>query len=86
MNHHGMPIASSTERSSVNTLGITEAPTANTPASMAEASVEKMVTRHATDFAWASWPAPSAAPTNDCAAMASESSTRARKFHSCSTT
>ncbi len=86
MNHHGTPIASSTERSSVNTLGITEAPTAKMPASTAEASVEKIVTRHATDFACASCPAPSAAPTSDCAAMASESSTSARKFHSCSTT
>ena len=56
------------------------------PASTAEASVEKIVTRHATDFACASWPAPSAAPTNDCAAIASESNTSARKFHSCSTT
>ena len=45
-----------------------------------------MVTRHATDLACASCPAPSAAPTNDCAAMASESSTSARKFHNCSTT
>src|SRR5258708_30599160 len=35
MNHHGTPIASSTDRSSVNTLGITAAPTATTPASTA---------------------------------------------------
>ena len=48
--------------------------------------MEKIVTRHATDLACASWPAPSAAPTSDCAAIASESSTSARKFHSCSTT
>src|SRR5690349_227044 len=45
MNHHGTPIASSTERSSVNTLGNTDAPTANTPANTPEARVEKMVTR-----------------------------------------
>ena len=48
--------------------------------------MEKMVTRHATDLACANSPAPSAAPTSDCAAIASESSTSARKFHSCSTT
>src|SRR5690349_19505047 len=71
MNHHGTPIASSTDLSSVNTLGNTDAPTANTMASTAAASVEKIVTRHATDFACANWPAPSAAPTNDCAAIAS---------------
>src|SRR3954447_17146361 len=85
MNHQGTPIASSTERSSVNTFGNTDAPTAKTPASTADATVEKIVTRHATDLACASCPAPSAAPTSDCAAIASESSTSARKFHSCST-
>src|SRR3954454_766356 len=69
MNHHGTPIASSTERSSVKALGKTDAPTANTPASTAEATVEKMVTRHATDLACSNCPAPSAAPTSDCAAM-----------------
>src|SRR5215208_298784 len=86
MNHHGTPIASSTERSSVKTLGNTDAPTAKITASTPEARVEKIVTRQATDLACASCPAPRAAPTNDCAAIASESSTSARKFHSCSTT
>src|SRR3954451_10382489 len=60
MNHHGTPIASSPERSSVNTLGNTDAPTAKTPARTAEATVEKIVTRQATDLACASSPAPSA--------------------------
>src|SRR6185503_1043595 len=81
MNHHGTPIASSTERSSVNTLGKTDAPMANTPASTAEATAEKIATRHATDLACANSPAPSAAPTSDCAAIANESSTSARKHH-----
>jgi len=48
MNHHGTPIASSTDRSSVKMLGNTEAPTAKMPANTADASVEKIVTRHAT--------------------------------------
>src|SRR3954468_969017 len=86
MNHHGTPIASSTERSSVNTLGNTDAPMAKMPANTAEATAEKMVTRHATDLACATSPAPSAAPTSDCAAIASESRTSARKLHNCSTT
>lgn len=51
MNHHGTPIASSTDRSSVNSDGSTEAPTANTVASTEAASVENTVTRHATDLA-----------------------------------
>ena len=70
----------------MNSVGSTDAPTANTVANTAAARVENAVTRHATDFACASSPAPSAAPTRDCAAMASESSTSARKLHSCSTT
>src|SRR5690242_2123686 len=37
INHHGTPIASSTERSSVNTAGNTDDPTANTTASTAAA-------------------------------------------------
>ncbi len=82
-NHHGTPIASSTERSSVNSVGNTEAPAANTAANSAAATVEKIVTRHATAFACGKSPAPSAAPTSDCAAIASESSTSARKLHSC---
>ena len=86
MNHHGTPIAASTERSSVNNDGSTEAPTANTNANTAAAIVENTVTRHATDLACWVRPAPSAAPTSDCAAIANESSTRARKFHNCSTT
>src|SRR3954464_11334969 len=86
MNHHGTPIAASTERSSVNTAGNTDAPTAKTPASTADATAEKIVPRHATDLACVNSPAPSAAPTSDCAAIASESSTSARKLHNCSTT
>ncbi len=53
MNHHGTPIASSTERSSVNSDGSTEAPTANTTARTTAAIVENTVTRHATDLACA---------------------------------
>src|SRR6202171_5442713 len=40
MNHHGTPIASRTERSSVNTPGSIEAPMADTAASTAAATVE----------------------------------------------
>src|SRR3954462_14987620 len=41
MNHHGTPMASSTERSSVKMLGNTDAPTVNTTASTVAATVEK---------------------------------------------
>ena len=37
----------------MNTLGNTDAPSANTMASTVDASAEKIVTRHATDLAWA---------------------------------
>ena len=53
-NHHGTPIASSTERSVVNSAGNTDEPSANTAASTSPATVEKIVTRHATDLACAS--------------------------------
>ena len=84
MNHHQHPITSSTERSSVNILGNTEAPTAKIPASTAEARVEK-VARHATDLACASCPA-RAPPPPATARRLQQISTSARKFHNCSTT
>src|SRR5262245_35041427 len=62
-NHHGTPTSSSTVRSFVNSSGRTDAPSPNTSASTVAATVEKAVTRAATDFACVAKPAPNAAPT-----------------------
>ena len=81
-NHHGTPMAFSTAGSSVNTAGITVAPIASSAAKPAAATAEMPVTRQATCRACPESPPPSAAPTSDCAAIASESSTSARNAHS----
>lgn len=49
-NHHGTPIAASTNRSLVNSLGTAKAPTANTAASAPAAIAESTVTRRAIDY------------------------------------
>ncbi|CKT85766.1 Uncharacterised protein [Mycobacterium tuberculosis] len=86
MNHHGTPIAASTDRSSVNSPGSTEEPSPNAAAKIPAANSENAVTRHATALACPASPAPNAAPTSDCAAIASESRTSARRPHNCNTT
>lgn len=62
MNHHGTPIAASTDRSSVNSPGSTEEPSPNAAAKIPAANSENAVTRHATALACPASPAPNAAP------------------------
>ena len=78
-NHHGTPIASSTARSPVNADKHRRTSRQNCRGDH-RGEAEKAVTRQATCLAWLGSPAPRAAPTRDWAAMASESSTSARKL------
>src|SRR3954469_23158515 len=85
-NHHALGTSSSTAVSDVNTCGRTPANKANTTPRAVPKTRPYLVTCHATERARSTSEAPSASPTRACAAMASESSTIARKFHSCNTT